>query len=142
VRLSGLVSELGEVLRTNDVAADPKVRALLSAQLIELRDELLDHFANEEEGLFPFVRNHLRTHLQVIDRLEAAHDSICGAIVRLVHLAMSERGTTRDMLALFERFEDTHATHSRAEAELLEELSRTLTQDDDRELAEQLRGLA
>ena len=142
VRLNELVAEIAELVRDPEVVSDAKSRALLIALSGELRDELLEHFANEEEGLFPFVRDHLQTSAELVERLEAAHDAICGSIVRVAHGASSERSSHRDLLSLFERFEAAYADHSRSEGDLLEQLRRVLTADEERELAQYLEGLA
>jgi iron-sulfur cluster repair protein YtfE (RIC family) len=107
-----------------------------------LRDDLLEHFANEQEGLFPFVRKYVPAEMGAVDRLEAAHDAICGAIVRLAHLAARDQVVTREALVVYQRFESSYAAHSRDEAELFERLGRLLTPEHQRELAEHLQGLA
>jgi iron-sulfur cluster repair protein YtfE (RIC family) len=110
-----------------------------------LRDELLVHFANEEEGLFPFLRTNVPTKAETVDRLESAHDAICGSILRLAHLAAGGRDShpapPAALSALYERFEATFATHSQAEAALFEELGRLLDDRQRTALAELLRGL-
>lgn len=141
-QLNEIVAEIAKVVRREELVSDPQSIALLSSLAGELRDELLEHFANEEEGLFPFIRDHLQDTVDLVERLEAAHDSLCGTIVRLAHVASSERGSARDLVTLFERFESAYADHSRAEADLLDRLRRVLTFDKERELAQYLHGLA
>jgi iron-sulfur cluster repair protein YtfE (RIC family) len=125
-------------------AADERTRARLVERLGRLRDELLLHFAREEEGLFPFLRSSVPDKAETVDRLESGHDAICGSIVRLAHLAGARErasSTHAALVALFERFEASFAAHSRTEAALFEELGPAL---DDRQrvaLAELLRGL-
>lgn len=119
-------------------------RKQLLGQLEDLRDELLHHFANEEEGLFPFVRNNLPRKADAVDRLAEAHDTICGAVVRLVHVVRRDLVLGKDHAALvahYERFEATYAQHSQKEAALFEALGRALDEGHRAELAEILRGL-
>jgi iron-sulfur cluster repair protein YtfE (RIC family) len=98
-----------------------------------LREELLHHFANEEEALFPFVRRTMPSLAGAVDRLQASHDILCGALLRLTE----SPETTRH----FERFEKAYAEHSRDEASLLDQLDRELEDAQRAELAELLRGL-
>jgi hypothetical protein len=98
-----------------------------------LREELLHHFANEEEGLFPFVRRTTPAMVEVVDRLQASHDIICGSLLRLAE--------SPETMRHYERFEKAYAEHSRDESTLLEELDRILEEDQRAELADILRGL-
>jgi iron-sulfur cluster repair protein YtfE (RIC family) len=120
-------------------------RGRLVDRLGTLRDELLLHFAREEEGLFPFLRASVPDKAETVDRLESGHDAICGTIVRLAHLAASARGsapvTHAALVAVYERFEASFATHSRTEAALFEELGPALDDRQRAALAELLRGL-
>ena len=63
-------------------------------------------------------------------------------LVRLAHGVACDRAATSDAAILYERFEAVYAAHSRDEAELFEELEGRLTEDQQRELADFLRGLA
>jgi hypothetical protein len=76
-----------------------------------------------------------------VDRLEAAHDTVCGAVVRLAHLAARDEPSSASLVAHYERFEDAYARHSQEEAALLAELGSTLDATQRGELAELLRGL-
>jgi iron-sulfur cluster repair protein YtfE (RIC family) len=121
------------------------IRKRLTARLEQLRDELLRHFANEEEGLFPFIRAHVPAKAGAVDRLSVAHDTICGSIVRLAQLVEHDRkalGPGRAaLLALHERFEKAYAEHSQEEASLFDALGRTLDERQRAELAKILVGL-
>jgi iron-sulfur cluster repair protein YtfE (RIC family) len=121
------------------------VRRRLVALLETLRDELLDHFANEEEGLFPFLRANVPAKARAVDKLESAHDTICGSVVRLAHLAAhDDRASRTDGTALrdhYERFEAAYTAHSRDEVALFGELAHSLNQTQRAELADLLRGL-
>jgi hypothetical protein len=141
-RLNALAFEVGRLLPAA-IAADPDadLREKLAERLAELRDELLEHFADEEEGLFPFIRASFPRETKTVDRLEAAHDTICGSVVRLAHLALRDRVVTSDALLLYERFESAYAIHSREEAALFEELGRALAGEQRLELAAILRAL-
>ena len=79
-----------------------------------------------------------------VDRLAEAHDTICGAVVRLVHLVRRDLVPARDHAALVahcDRFESAYAQHSQKEAALFEALGRALDEHHRAELAEILRGL-
>jgi iron-sulfur cluster repair protein YtfE (RIC family) len=141
--LRKLAPEIGRLLRIDPKASQiAETRRTLIRRLEQLRDDLLGHFANEEEGLFPFIRANVPAKIEAVGRLEAAHDTICGAIVRVAHLVARDRAATRDASIIYERFEAAYAAHSRDEAALFEELEDTLTKDQRRGLADFLRGLA
>jgi hypothetical protein len=144
--LTKLAIEIRDLVRAEPAEGLPAAltRKQLLGQLEHLRDELLAHFANEEEGLFPFVRQNLPTKSHAVDRLAEAHDTICGAIVRLVHVVRRDLVLGRDHAALvahYGRFESAYAQHSQKEAALFEELGRTLDEGHRAELTEILRGL-
>ncbi len=108
-----------------------------------LRDELLTHFALEEEGLFPFVAARRPELAARIAALQAGHDSVCGTVSRLLYLAQrlgddSERQPCR---AVFERFEHNYAVHAEDEVAFLRELGQKLDADDRTELRAILAGL-
>jgi len=137
----GHLNELAvEVQRLLGEQPSAETREELTSALELLRDELLTHFANEEEGLFPFIRATVPSTAAAVDRLEEAHDAICGTVTRLAHLAA--RDAEADALAsLYQRFEATYARHSQNEAALFDELSKTLTPVQRGELAVLLRGV-
>ena len=138
--------EIRDLVRAEPAEGLPAAlnRKQLLAQLEHLRDELLEHFANEEEGLFPFVRSNVPEKSDAVDRLAEAHDTLCGAIVRLVHVVRRDLVPGRDHAALvahYGRFESAYAQHSQKEAALFEALGRALDERHRAELAEILRGL-
>jgi iron-sulfur cluster repair protein YtfE (RIC family) len=121
-------------------------RTRLVGLLGVLRDELLVHFANEEEGLFPFLRRHVPAKAGIVDRLESAHDTVCGSLVRLAHTAAQQpparsAGRSAQLVEIYERFEAAYAAHSREEAGLFDEIGSALDREQRAELAEILRGL-
>jgi iron-sulfur cluster repair protein YtfE (RIC family) len=122
-------------------AAPTRLVALLEA----LRDELLEHFANEEEGLFPFLRRHVPDQADAVDRLEQAHDVVCGTLARLAHAAARDPAAPGEgaptLIDHFERFEAAYSAHSREEIALFDELGRRLDGELRAELADALRGL-
>jgi iron-sulfur cluster repair protein YtfE (RIC family) len=125
---------------------DAAARRHLLTELERLREDLIHHFAREEEGLFPFVRENVTSSAQAVDRLQDAHDSICGALVRLTHLVEhtdeADLDASRPAIeALYERFERVYAMHSQEEAVLFDGLGRTLDQAQRNGLAEILQGL-
>jgi iron-sulfur cluster repair protein YtfE (RIC family) len=129
-----------EVVASLRESSGSTTRKELGRRLSDLRDELLEHFADEEEALFPFVRASVPAKTAAVDRLESAHDTICGCIVRMVHIATRDEHLP-SLLALCERFENTYTQHSSEEVALFEELGRELDDEQRKELAKRLRGL-
>jgi iron-sulfur cluster repair protein YtfE (RIC family) len=140
-RLAELALEIGTLLRGDALHVSKTARDTLAELSADLRDELLEHFANEEEALFPFIRKRIPTQSETIDRLAAAHDGICGAIVRFAHVVAAPQAAMGDARAAYERFETAYAAHSREEAEFFEKLAGTLNEGDRTELAARLRAL-
>lgn len=142
--LTKLVLEAGHLLRATPGERKVEGTALrLRTCLGSLRENLLRHFALEEEGLFPFIRASLPGRGEQVDRLALAHDTICGSVVRLAHAAdTGQANEDRSALAsLYGRFETAYARHSREEADLFAELERALDASQRAQLAELLRGL-
>ncbi len=139
--LNKLVTDVQRLVH-DDAAGTPgsDARAELVSALELLRDELLTHFANEEEALFPFIRESLPNKADAVDRLESAHDMICGAVTRLMHLAGRDADSAA-LATLHQRFESSYVEHSQHEAALLGELGKSLTALQRGELAVLLRGI-
>jgi hypothetical protein len=138
-RLNELAVEMTQSLRPMTGRSSTDEWQALITRLGALRDELIHHFANEEEALFPFLRANLPAKAEVVDRLEAVHDTICGAVVR-AHAAAVERHLPW-LLTLHERFQSAYAGHAGEEAELIGGLGASLDERQRAELAELLRGL-
>lgn len=120
-----------------DAASD-----LRTVRLVEsLRDDLLAHFAKEEEGLFPFLARELPDVAADIDRLLAGHETVCGCIVRLAHCLSTVRGRDESATGLVERFEQAYAEHARREVLLLREVGGRLDPAQRRELAALIKSL-
>lgn len=132
--LGQLMRELATLLSEDAQAISSEARDELPALASELRDELLEHFANEEEGLFPFIRRHFPEKREAVDRLQASHDVICGALVRFSFLAERSPEIPNDARLAYERFEAAYGNHSRDEAELLDEFAQVLTLEQQAEL--------
>ena len=141
-QLTGLALRIGSHLR-GEAGRDASGREQLAAQVEALCDNLLRHFADEEEGLFPFVRANVPAKVDVVDRLEADHDAICGCLLRMAHLVARDAGGSdaHGLASLYERFEHTYTAHSRVEAELFQELGGLLAEQQRGELASLLQGL-
>lgn len=139
-------------------------RPRLVVVLKELREHLFFHFAREEEGLFPFVSDRMPELAERVTAMAVAHDAICGALARMVHVAAAgaaaiTAATTEEVAAaaaeevtaspgelsvlraLFERFQATYADHARFEAELLQVLDVRLDAAQRAQLAELVRDL-
>jgi len=126
------VLELAALIRSQD--------GELARPLRELREQLFLHFAREEEGLFPFVRETVPERAEHVQLMETAHDTICGAVARMVHLATA--GGDRAAIAqLFQRFESAYGDHATAEAALLAGLEQRLDAAQRARLADLVAGL-
>lgn len=134
--LNVLVREIGALLRAPEIVS---ALPMLAAQLVELREHLFLHFAREEEGLFPYVANALPDLSDDISSMISAHDTACGAIARMVHVAQS--GDAARLTGLFDRFELAYTLHARAERALLQSLGQRLSGGQRAELILLLRGL-
>jgi iron-sulfur cluster repair protein YtfE (RIC family) len=147
VALTTLALEARAIVESapSDRSTATQLRQRLLVRLELLREELLSHFAKEEEGLFPFIRQNLPAQVALVDRLTDGHDAICGALLRLAHFVERERealGTGRAALVdHYERFQNAYTKHSQDEAALFEALNRSLDGRHRVELAEILRGL-
>jgi len=145
--LAKLAQEVSEIIGADpsDRARHPRLRKRLIGRLDALREQLIQHFANEEEALFPFVRDAWPARGSTVDRLQDSHDLICGSLMRLAHLAQHDDAAFSDrrptLLGLYERFEKAYSDHAQEEDALLEELGRGLDGRQRGELAEMLRGL-
>ncbi len=117
--LNRRVLALGARIRTMQTSATGSDELL--PELAELRDVLFLHFAREEEGLFPFVAERVPDLREQVDVMSVAHDTICGALARMVHLAATN-ASIATIAALFDRFENTYAAHAHAESALLDSL--------------------
>jgi hypothetical protein len=112
--------------------ADDTVQALVA-----LSEDLFEHFAREEEGLFPFVVERAPDLAADVAALVEGHDRICGAATRL--LALRDRPPTEGNIALaaslFQRLVDVYAAHSGRELTLLAALASRLDAAAQAELA-------
>lgn len=134
--LNRRVLEIGERIR----GLEQDGATALAAPLTELRELLFLHFAREEEGLFPFITDNVRPLAEQVHGMAVAHDTICGALARMCHLAASG-GEPSTIASLFERFEHAYATHARTEAALLAKLDGILDARQRAKLAALVDGL-
>jgi iron-sulfur cluster repair protein YtfE (RIC family) len=134
--LNHLVRDIGDLVRGDNLTAAVPA---LAAQLVELREHLFLHFAREEEGLFPYVAAHLTDLDDEVAAMVNAHDTVCGAVARMIHAAQA--ADPAPLAGLFERFEMSYTLHARAERTLLERLADRLSPGQRAELVLLLRGL-
>lgn len=136
--INRILLELGkemEALRKGE-----EVNPDLADELHALRDLLFLHFAQEEEGLFPFVAEALPELADQVGSMAAAHDGICGGLSRLIHMLETQADATTT-LGIFERFENAYGEHARLEAQLLTAVDKGVTPAQRAQLAELVRGL-
>jgi iron-sulfur cluster repair protein YtfE (RIC family) len=132
--LNRQVLEIGALISSDEPIVVAKTK------LDNLREQLFLHFAREEEGLFPFVTDHLPDLADRVHSMEVAHDTICGAIARMCHLLAA--GTTAVSLGgLYDRFAAAYAGHARMEGELLQSLHDRLDEEQRVALAALVRDL-
>lgn len=112
----------------------------LADELHALRDLLFLHFAQEEEGLFPFVAEALPSLADQVGSMAAAHDGICGGLSRLIHM-LETQADAATVLGVFDRFEHAYGEHARLEAQLLAAVDRDVSPAQRAQLADLVRGL-
>jgi iron-sulfur cluster repair protein YtfE (RIC family) len=121
------------------------VQAELRGHLEWLRDELLDHFGREEEVYFPYLREAVPPVAAEVERLESAHDQICGALSRMQYLtARSSRRFEEGfehLAHVFARFAETYSIHASSEREVLRSAAARLTEAQRAELVEVAAGV-
>lgn len=143
VHLSRLVAELRSLVRAlGEGEPRPELRDDIVAVLSSIRDDLFDHFAREEEILFPYLEQALPELRESLARLEGAHDRICGGVSRLI--ALAEKGEALWQASalvgqLFERFDREYGEHARGESELLRGLAARLDDAQRRHVREIMR---
>jgi hypothetical protein len=133
VSLSELVAELRG--RVAALQGAPGRAGELHGELLEalsgLRDGLLDHFATEEEALFPMVLANLPGFAGEVTALQGAHDGLCGAIARMTYLAQRGPDSLVEVLpqlaSLFSRFDIAYTSHAQEECALLRRVSVALS---------------
>jgi iron-sulfur cluster repair protein YtfE (RIC family) len=140
--INRLLLELGQEMESLrrlepvDFAPAPEIEDALHA----LRDLLFLHFAQEEEGLFPFVSEALPALAGQVQAMAEAHDGICGGLSRMIHM-LETKADPMTMVGVFDRFEHAYAEHARQETQLLEAVDRDATPAQLAALAELVRGL-
>ena len=137
--LNRRVFEVGSVLRALQRDGGDVALALVTP-LGDLREQLFHHFAREEEGLFPFVADTVPELADQVGAMAQAHDAICGAVVRMFHLAAGNSELT-PLVAIYERFETAYVAHAKTEAALLESLNDHLVPEQRARLAALVDGL-
>ncbi|MFO0758649.1 MAG: hemerythrin domain-containing protein [Byssovorax sp.] len=117
-QIAALHAEI-EALAALGTPIEPMADDIVQA-LVVLSEDLFEHFAREEEGLFALVTR-LTPDLgaEVLDLIDA-HDRICGAASRLV--ALKDRPPTQGTIdlaaALFKRLYEIYSEHSGKELAL------------------------
>jgi iron-sulfur cluster repair protein YtfE (RIC family) len=142
--LATLVHDHGDlnrqVLEIGTLIPSDEPLVVAKTKLDNLREQLFLHFAREEEGLFPFVADHVPELADRVHAMEVAHDTICGAIARMCHLLAA--GTNPPALgSLYDRFAAAYAGHAKMEAELLQSLHDRLNDEERAALAALVRDL-
>lgn len=94
-------------------------------------EDLFEHFNREEEALFPWIVEQVPEMSATIDRLENAHDRMCGVILRMQQLISQGPAAITEhldkFLALFGRFDAYFIQHAEDERALLDKLREILS---------------
>jgi iron-sulfur cluster repair protein YtfE (RIC family) len=136
--INRILLELGNEMES--LRKGEEINPDLADELHALRDLLFLHFAQEEEGLFPFVAEALPALADQVGSMAAAHDGICGGLSRLIHM-LETQADTATTLGVFDRFEHAYSEHARLETMLLAAVDQQLTAAQRAQLAELVRGL-
>lgn len=138
VKLSRQISALyAEVTALREAGApiEPLADDLVQS-LVTLSEELFEHFAQEEEGLFALALRRAPDLAPMVASLVDGHDRICGVAGRL--LALKGRAPTKGTIdlaaSLFQRLVDVYAEHSGREIELLAALATRLDDEGRKEV--------
>lgn len=113
-------------------------REIFVSKLDAVMNDLFEHFAREEEGLFPYILEQFPDQADAIAQLQAAHDRICGAASRIAALSAEQSDLA---VTLFQRFDAEYTGHAQREAEFLRSLGARLSTDQQKALVEILRSL-
>lgn len=107
-------------LRAAGAPVEPMADDIVQA-LVALMDDLFDHFAREEEVLFPDIIQQAPELAPTVAELIEGHDRICGAAGRLLALRDREPtpGTIELAASLLQRLVDVYTEHSAREMEVL-----------------------
>jgi iron-sulfur cluster repair protein YtfE (RIC family) len=133
LRLGMSIAQLGRGDR-------PATAGSLVDAIADLRELLFFHFAREEEGLFPYAADVAPDLSAQIDAMAIAHDTICGAVARMHHLATQD-GELSGLSVVFERFEKAYSEHSANEVAVLAKLDERLDAAQRARLTELVSGL-
>jgi hemerythrin-like domain-containing protein len=134
-QISALHAEI-EALQASGTPIEPMADDIVQA-LVSLSEDLFEHFAHEEEGLFVVVTKVAPDLAPAVAALVDSHDRICGAATRL--LALKDRPATQGNIdlaaALFKRLHDVYAEHSGEELALLSKVAERIGPEGQVELA-------
>lgn len=115
--------------------------------LVALRDKLdllkelvIEHFAEEEETVFPSLSELLPEQAGALASLAEGHDAICGLAVRLRSVAERSEPDMAAMRTLFERLEASYADHAKRETALLKGIRARLSPESMERLRAHLRS--
>ncbi len=105
-------------------------------------EDIFKHFEAEEAHIFPWVSERFESLRPQLERLERAHDQICGVAGRIEHLVgegeKKIEANFDKLVVLFARFDANYDTHSHEEHELLSTLAKQLSPDERQELSKLL----
>lgn len=139
-----LLAALREALREAAPQAVEASRALAHGAAIDalagLREEVLGHFAREEEGLFPLLLRELPALHGEVEAVRAQHDAVCTALEALGQAVLpgADRSAATASLAVFEQL---YGAHAESELGLLARADERLDEAQRERLARALEGL-
>jgi len=129
--LSGLLVAVHEALARIENGASKLEDELheMTDGLEAFREELLEHFAREQEGAFPWVANRLPQERTRVDELVAQHDRIAESInAAVTDLRKNEPDFAKWSQALA-HFDELYAEHSKTEVAFFKDVTAALEND-------------
>lgn len=127
--LSALLLAVRDVLQRSGIGVEPHDAVELRDGVEALRDEMLLHFAKEEEALLPFVIERFASMRQRAEALRTDHEAVCRSaeeLLRASERALAASQALADCRASLRALEELYTKHTQSELALLRDVDELL----------------